>query len=284
MQTVAAVADLRETVRGYRAAGQTVAFVPTMGNLHAGHIRLVEEARRAAARVVVSIFVNPTQFGPGEDFAAYPRTPEADVEKLAAAGTDLLFLPAVETLYPPVDRPLATVGVPGLSDELCGQFRPGHFRGVATVVLKLFNLVQPDVALFGEKDYQQLTVIRRMVADLDVPVRIVGVPTVREPGGLALSSRNGYLSAEERERAARVYASLCQAAAALKAGRRDFPALEAEQVEALRAAGFEPDYVAIRRQDDLAPPGPGDTRLVLLVAARLGRARLIDNLQVFLSA
>jgi pantoate--beta-alanine ligase len=282
MQIVESIPDLRQAVHAFRAQGLTVAFVPTMGNLHAGHIRLVEEAQRQADRVVVSIFVNPGQFGPGEDFAAYPRTPEADAEKLRAAGTDLLFLPQTAAMYPSGSSAMTFVEVPGLSDDLCGRFRPGHFRGVATVVCKLFNQVQPDVALFGEKDYQQLAVIRRMAADLDMPVRIQGVPTVREANGLAMSSRNGYLTAEEREQAARLYAGLFEAAEALRRGERDFARIERERTAALSDQGFQPDYFAIRRQGDLALPGPDDTRLVILVAARLGRARLIDNIQVVL--
>lgn len=282
MQIVESIPDLRRAVRAWRAHGLTVAFVPTMGNLHAGHIRLVEEAKRQADRIVVSIFVNPGQFGPDEDFAAYPRTPEADAEQLRAAGTDLLFLPQTAELYPSDPGAMTFVEVPGLSEDLCGRFRPGHFRGVATVVCKLFNQVQPDVALFGEKDYQQLAVIRRMVADLDIPVRIHGVPTVREPNGLAMSSRNGYLTAAEKDQAARLYAGLSEAAEALRRGERDFARIERERSAALSAQGFQPDYFAIRRQDDLALPGPGDTRLVILVAAKLGRARLIDNIQVVL--
>jgi pantoate--beta-alanine ligase len=280
MQTVEFIPDLRRTVRAWRAQGLSVAFVPTMGNLHAGHIRLVEEAKRQADRVAVSIFVNPTQFGPGEDFAAYPRTPEDDAGKLRTAGADLLFLPGTGELYPADAAAMTFVEVPGLSDDLCGRFRPGHFRGVATVVCKLFNQVQPDVALFGEKDYQQLVIIRRMVADLDIPVRIHGVPTVRESNGLAMSSRNGYLTAEERARAALLYANLSEAAEALRRSERDFARIERERAESLAASGFQPDYFAIRRQGDLAPPEPDYRRLVILAAARLGRTRLIDNLQV----
>jgi pantoate--beta-alanine ligase len=280
MQTVEFIPDLRRIVRAWRAQGLSVAFVPTMGNLHAGHVRLIEEAKRQADRVAVSIFVNPTQFGPGEDFAAYPRTPEDDAGKLRAAGADLLFLPGTAELYPADAAAMAFVEVPGLSDDLCGRFRPGHFRGVATVVCKLFNQVQPDVALFGEKDYQQLVIICRMVADLDIPVRIHGVPTVRESNGLAMSSRNGYLTTEERAQASLIYANLSEAAKALRRGERDFARIERERAESLAASGFQPDYFAIRRQDDLAPPEPDYRRLVILAAARLGRARLIDNLQV----
>jgi pantoate--beta-alanine ligase len=280
MRVVESIPELRQAVREWRALGLSVAFVPTMGNLHAGHVRLVEEAKRLADRVAVSIFVNPSQFGPGEDYAAYPRTPEQDADQLRAAGTDLLFLPGVAAIYPSAPAGMAYVEVPGLSQDLCGRFRPGHFRGVATVVLKLLNQVQPDAAVFGEKDYQQLTVIRRMAADLDLPVRIHGVSTAREANGLALSSRNVYLSPEEKEQAALLYAGLCQAAEALLRGERDYARIEEAQAAALAAQGFQPDYFAIRRQGDLAPPGPDDARLVILVAARLGKARLIDNLQV----
>lgn len=277
MRIVETIPNLREIVRVWRTEGLSVAFVPTMGNLHDGHIRLVEEAKRQGDRVVVSVFVNPTQFGPSEDFAAYPRTPEQDAEKLRAAGTDLLFLPGTAELYPQEAAAMTFVEVPGLSSDLCGQFRPGHFRGVATVVCKLLNQVQPDVALFGEKDYQQLTIIRRMVADLDLPVRIQGVPTVREPNGLAMSSRNAYLSDEEKSRAALLFACLREAAEEIRRGGRDFERIEREKSETLSAHGFQPDYFAIRRQEDIGPPGEGDVRLVILVAARLGRARLIDN-------
>lgn len=280
MRVVESIPELREAVRAWRAQGLSVAFVPTMGNLHDGHIRLVEEAKRQGDRVVVSIFVNPTQFGPNEDFAAYPRTPARDAEMLKSVGADLLFLPGVPDIYPRDGGAMTFVEVPGLSDDLCGRFRPGHFRGVATVVCKLFNLVQPDVALFGEKDYQQLTVIRRMVSDLDLPVRVLGVPTVREPNGLAMSSRNGYLSGDERAKAGLLFTSLAEAAEQIRQGRRDFGRIEQERAEALLSQGFLPDYFAIRRQEDLAPPEPSDSMLVILVAARLGAARLIDNFQV----
>lgn len=251
-----------------------------MGNLHVGHIRLVENARRLADKVVASIFVNPTQFGEGEDFDNYPHTPEQDAAKLIEAGLDLLFLPSVEEMYPPLNRPACFVDVPGLSDELCGQFRPGHFRGVATVVCKLFNLVQPDLALFGEKDYQQLAVIRRMTADLNLPVTIHGVPTVRDADGLALSSRNAYLSAAERALAPCLYQTLKAVAAELQAGNTRFAELEQQQRQCLQQLGFELDYLSIRRADDLSLPSSDDTGLVVLVAARLGKARLIDNLRV----
>lgn len=260
-----------------------MAFVPTMGNLHAGHIRLVEEARRQADRVVVSIFVNPSQFGPGEDFAAYPRTPDEDAGRLRDAGADLLYLPEAAAIYPLDPAVMSYVEVPGLSGDLCGKFRPGHFRGVATVVLKLLNQVRPDSAVFGEKDYQQLMVIRRMVSDLDLPVSILGVPTVREADGLAMSSRNAYLSAAERMKAALLYTELERAGGELRQGRRDFVPMATEHAAALDSAGFQVDYFAIRRQQDLRQPDVHDRQLVILVAARLGRARLIDNLKVALA-
>ena len=280
MQIAESIAALRETIRYWRTLGETVAFVPTMGNLHAGHLRLVTAAKSHADRVVVSIFVNPTQFGVGEDFAAYPRTPEADTQKLREASADGLFLPQTDEVYP---AGAATfVEVPGISDDLCGQFRPGHFRGVATVVCKLFNMVQPDVAVFGEKDWQQLTVIRRMVADLNLPVRIIGIPTVREPEGLAMSSRNAYLSEGEKQSATTLYRCLLAAKAALEAGGRDYESIAARQAEILHSAGFRVDYFAIRRLDDLALPTVDERNFVILVATKLGRTRLIDNIKLSL--
>jgi pantoate--beta-alanine ligase len=280
MDIVASKTALGEVLRRWRTDGCSIAFVPTMGNLHDGHLRLVEEAKRLADRVVASIFVNPAQFSPGEDFGAYPRTPAEDAEKLRAAGTHLLFLPETGEIYPDRPEAMAFVEVPGLSDDLCGRFRPGHFRGVATIVCKLFNMVRPDVALFGEKDYQQLLVIRRMVADLDMPVRIHPVATVREPSGLALSSRNGYLTAEEKSLAAELFESLSAAAGRLRGGDRNFAEIERQQWAVLEAAGLRPDYFSIRRQADLALPQADDKHLVILAAARLGKTRLIDNLKV----
>ena len=276
------IGTLRETLASWRAEGARIAFVPTMGNLHAGHLRLIEVAHTRADRVVASIFVNPLQFGPNEDFAAYPRTPEADQAALEAAATDLLFKPDVLTMYPRPLEEMTRVAVPKLGDLLEGAHRPGHFDGVTTVVARLFNLVQPQVALFGEKDYQQLCVIRRMVEDLGWPIAIESVPTVREPDGLALSSRNGYLSAAERERAPLLARTLHDIAERLQAGERDHAVLERVATDILAAAGFRPDYFSIRRPD-LALPGAGDRRLVLLVAAWLGeRTRLIDNLSISL--
>ncbi|HET7306502.1 MAG TPA: pantoate--beta-alanine ligase [Gammaproteobacteria bacterium] len=283
MMKVEQVAPLRAAVAEWRAAGERVALVPTMGNLHAGHMALVARARELADRVVVSIFVNPLQFGPSEDLAAYPRTPEADRARLTKAGVDVLFAPDVDVMYPQGEA-LATVHVAGLEDILCGASRPGHFSGVATVVAKLFNMVAPDVAVFGNKDYQQLAVIRRMVADLAFPIEIVGVATVREPDGLAMSSRNRYLGQDERSRAPTLYQTLNEAAECISVGGRDFAALEASASQALQAAGFNPDYVAVRDPETLAAPDASSHRFVVLAAAWLGRARLIDNVVVEVNA
>jgi pantoate--beta-alanine ligase len=270
--------ELRASVGTWRKGGERIAFVPTMGNLHAGHLKLVAEARRRADRLVVSIFVNPMQFGEGEDFDAYPRTLEEDRSKLIAAGVDLLFTPSVSAIYPSGSQRQTRVEVPGLSDILCGASRPKHFVGVATIVCKLFNMVQPDLAVFGEKDYQQLMVIRRMVADLAIPIEIVGSSTVREDDGLAMSSRNGYLNAEQRAKAPLLYRTLQSTAEAIQAGRRDYASLEEAAVKSLGEAGFSPDYYAIRRAQDLEPPGEPEESLVILAAAYLGTTRLIDNL------
>lgn len=277
MQTVHTIAELRAQVMAWKRAGEQVALVPTMGNLHRGHIHLVERARELAPRTVASIFVNPMQFGPSEDFAAYPRTLDADSRQLEAAGLNLLFAPGVTEVYPRPLEQMTQVTVPELPAVLCGASRPTHFSGVTTVVSKLFNMVQPDIAVFGEKDWQQLVIIRRMATDLDMPVAIVGVPTVREPDGLALSSRNGYLSAEERAIAPTLYATLRATAERLRAGERDFAALEAEAKAQLASAGFRPDYFEIRRPADLQRPNLEDAELRIFAAAWLGRARLIDN-------
>ncbi|QFY41453.1 pantoate--beta-alanine ligase [Candidatus Methylospira mobilis] len=276
-------AVLRGMVSEWRQTGLRIGFVPTMGNLHAGHFRLVQRARQLADRVVVSIFVNPSQFGPGEDYASYPRTFEADRAGLGDHGADLLFYPAVAEIYPRPFPSMTQVEVPGLSDILCGAVRPGHFRGVTTVVCKLLNLVQPDVALFGQKDYQQLGLIRQMVDDLSMQVAIEGVPTVREADGLALSSRNQYLSLEERSVAPLLFECLQQAAKALIAGERDWPSIESEQCARLCASGFRPDYFSIRSAHTLEEPDISTVNYIILVAARLGKARLIDNLAVTVS-
>ncbi len=279
MQTITRIADLRALVREWRLARQTIAFVPTMGNLHAGHASLVGAAHLHGNRVVASVFVNPLQFGPSEDFAAYPRTPEDDSALLDELGADVLFLPTVAEMYPKGTTGSTIVDVPGLSNILCGAFRPGHFQGVATVVVKLLNLVQPDVAIFGEKDYQQLTIIRHSVEDLCLPVRIVGAPTVRAEDGLALSSRNRYLDEEERGRAPRLYRALDHARRRLESGDGDIADIEREGLEALRAAGFRADYFEVRMAESLARPHGANVDVVVLAAARLSRARLIDNLQ-----
>ncbi len=248
-----------------------------MGDLHEGHIALVRRAAEIAPVRVASIFVNPFQFGEGEDFDAYPRTPEADMERLDALGVDLAFLPPASEIYPAGAEQCTRVEVPGLSSILCGATRPTFFRGVATVVSVLFNVVQPDVALFGEKDYQQLLVVRKLVQDLKLPVEIASVPTVREADGLAMSSRNRYLDSRERRRAPRVYRSLLEAADRIRGGDRDYHAIGLHYMKTLEGAGFRPDYFTVRRAADLGSPNPGDDELVLLAAAWLGRARLIDN-------
>ena len=279
MDTVTTIARVRERVRGWRAAGLRVAFVPTMGNLHAGHMSLIEAAREHGDRFVASIFVNPMQFGPNEDFAHYPRTPREDERMLAAAGCDLMFMPDVVEIYPNGPENAARVEVPMLSHILDGEFRPGHFQGVATVVTKLFNIVMPDAAVFGEKDFQQLAVIRRMVADLCLPVAVIGAATLREADGLAMSSRNQYLSAAERGVAPLLHRLLQAARQRLLAGAAE-QTVEAEGLAALSAAGFRPDYFAVRDARDLHPAQAHTRELVVLVAARLGKARLIDNLRV----
>jgi pantoate--beta-alanine ligase len=273
---------MRDALATARGRGARVALVPTMGNLHRGHLALVERAAEQADCVVVSIFVNPLQFGPADDYARYPRTLEADVEKLESTGISYLFHPGVEEMYPGGQEAATWVEVPRISQELCGRSRPGHFRGVATVVNKLFNIVQPDLAVFGEKDFQQLLLIRRMVTDLAMPVRIIGVPTVREADGLAMSSRNAYLSPEERKIAPMLYRVLSDAATRIGTGDRDYTGLEGRVAQRLEAAGFRPDYVSVRRADTLTVPEAGDLHLVLLVAAWLGITRLIDNRSLLL--
>jgi pantoate--beta-alanine ligase len=275
MRIVNTVSELRDAVRTWRSAGQSVALVPTMGNLHSGHLALVNEAQKKADRVVVSIFVNPTQFGVGEDFETYPRTEREDQQKLNASGVELLFQPTVSDVYTPDAK--TVVSVTGLSEWYCGASRPGHFDGVATVVCKLFNIVQPDVALFGLKDFQQLTVIRTMVRDLNIPVEIVGVETVREASGLAMSSRNGYLSTEEKIVAAKLYQSLCVARDAVLAGQQSYEEIEHRALLFLQESGFQPDYFSVCRISDLKKADVDDVELVLLAAARLSKTRLIDN-------
>ena len=273
---------LRATLRDWRRAGLSVALVPTMGNLHDGHLSLLARARQLADRSVVSIFVNPIQFGRGEDYERYPSTLADDSAKLETAGLDLLFAPNLAELYPGGMQEDTRVTVPALSDILCGEFRPGHFSGVATVVSKLFSNTQPDFALFGEKDFQQVMVIRRMVRDLLFPVQIIGMPIVREADGLAMSSRNSYLSADERRVAAGIYANLTRAATELGAHRPSIAALESRCEAELKTLGMRPEYISVRRATDLALPQAGDQDLIILAAAWLGGARLIDNIRVML--
>lgn len=275
MQLIHSVTELRARL----ANEQAVAFVPTMGNLHEGHIELVRIARQQGSCVVVSIFVNPLQFGPNEDFDKYPRTLEADCEKLRGLA-DVVFAPAVPDMYP--EQQTLFVEPPPIANELCGEFRPGHFRGMATVVLKLFNLVQPQVAIFGKKDYQQLAIIRQMVTQFNLPITIVGAETSRAPDGLALSSRNQYLSPQERTEAAFLSQTLRGMGDALKQGVGALVALEREAEAALAKRGWQVEYVAVRKQSDLGVPAKGDGRLVIVAAARLGKTRLIDNLEVCL--
>ena len=276
MRIVNTVCELREAVKLWRSQGESVAFVPTMGNLHAGHLHLVSMAKKKADRVVVSIFVNPTQFGVGEDFETYPRTEREDQEKLVAENADLLFLPSVADIYTPDAKTVVTVT--GLSDVYCGASRPGHFSGVATVVCKLFNMVQPNIALFGLKDFQQFTVIKTMVRDLNIPVEITGVDTVRESSGLAMSSRNGYLTDAEKKVAPKLYHSLCAARDAILTGDQAYAEIEQQALQFLQQAGFQPDYFSVCRSSDLKKAATEDMDLVLLAAARLSKTRLIDNI------
>lgn len=277
MQLVSTVGGLRARLAGESA----VAFVPTMGNLHEGHLELVRLAREHGACVVVSIFVNPLQFGPTEDFDRYPRTLEADCEKLRGLA-DVVFAPSVSEMYP--EPQTVFVEPPPIADELCGASRPGHFRGMATVVLKLLNIVQPQVAVFGKKDYQQLHIIRRMAAQMNLPVAIVGGETVRAADGLALSSRNQYLNEAERADAVFLHQTLQSMKSAILQGERDFERLRQQAVEGLAARGWSVDYVAVRNQSDLLPASPEQRELVVLAAARLGATRLLDNVEVCLGA
>ncbi len=279
MLILTTIAEVRAQVRLWRQGGRRIVFVPTMGNLHAGHLSLIEAARAHGDHFIASIFVNPMQFGPNEDFAHYPRTPQRDEQMLREAGCDLMFMPDVAEIYPHGSQRATQVEVPGLSSILCGEFRPGHFAGVTTVVAKLFHIVEPDAAVFGEKDFQQLTIIRRMVRELCMPIDIVSAPTVRDADGLAMSSRNQYLTAEERARAPIIYRTLQAAARSLSAGEEDYGKIERSGIDALEREGLRPDYFAVRCAQDLSPPESA-RHLVVLTAARLGKARLIDNLQV----
>ncbi|MBI1425547.1 MAG: pantoate--beta-alanine ligase [Gammaproteobacteria bacterium] len=280
MQVLTTQWDVHAAVRDWRRQADRIGFVPTMGNLHAGHMRLVQVAKQHCDKVVVSIYVNPMQFGAGEDFTRYPRTLEEDQAKLAPLNVDVVFVPNDQSMYPHGHQQTTYVDVPGLSIGLEGAQRPGHFRGVATVVNKLFNIVQPDVAVFGEKDFQQLLVIRRMVRDLDMPIEIIGEPTVRETDGLAMSSRNQYLSRQERQQAGGLYETLQYVRDRLQRNGVDFTDLEQDAVMRLEKQGFVPDYVAIRQSDTLEEPKSRTDPLVILAAVRLGKTRLLDNLRV----
>lgn len=279
LKTFSQIDELRQQLAAYRRENKTIALVPTMGNLHDGHLRLVEEAKRHADLVVASIFVNPMQFNAGEDFESYPRTLEADQAMLTKAGCDLLFTPSISSVYPNGQDNQTRILVPGVSEGLCGQKRPGHFEGVATVVTKLFNFVQPDVACFGQKDYQQVTVIRKLVNDLSFPIKIIEVPTHRTPEGLALSSRNGYLTPEQLAKAPALYAVLTTMAENLTTGNTHFHELTYKARARLAEQGFAPEYVEIRNPD-LSNASLDAKSWVILIAARLGKARLIDNLIV----
>ncbi len=285
MNKVQRVSSLRAAVQAARKDKKTIGFVPTMGNLHEGHLELVRLAKRRAEFVVVSIYVNPTQFGKNEDLANYPSTPEEDARSLAEIGADLLFLPEQETMYPGDIDEQTVVYVPKIGDMYCGKDRPEHFYGVTTVVSRLFNMVQPDIAVFGNKDYQQIAIIRRMVEDLAYPIQIVGVDTVRSEEGLALSSRNGYLTEKQLAVAPSLQQSLRAMSDALKlksavVSKKALKEMEDDTKSQLRKLGFKPQYITVCRQRDLKPAKKGDTKLVILAAAQLGKARLIDNIEV----
>lgn len=280
MRTVHTVSELREAVDEYRRQGNRIALVPTMGNLHAGHLALVHDARQRADIVITSIFVNPLQFGPNEDLDNYPRTLAEDQDRLADAGSDLVFAPSAREVYPNGIEYHTHVTVPVITELHCGASRPGHFTGVATVVTILFNMVRPDVAVFGEKDFQQLAVIRKLTRDLCLPIEIIGMPTFRESDGLAMSSRNNYLTESERRKAVRLYEMLCETAERIREGRRDFSTLSDEAIKTLDREGFHPDYFNIVNSDSLEPAGYDDSRITILGAAWLGRTRLIDNVSL----
>jgi pantoate--beta-alanine ligase len=272
--------ELRSLLAEWHPAGDRIALVPTMGNLHKGHLSLVQLAKEHAERVIVSVFVNPTQFGANEDFADYPRTLEKDALKLSRAGADVLFAPEIEAIYPGGSENSTEVSVPALSADLEGTSRPGHFTGMTSVVCRLFNICHPNIAVFGQKDFQQYVLLQRMVRDLHLPVKLITGPTARDKNGLALSSRNSFLDTDQKLQASVIYKSLEAVAKMLEDGNRDYPALEQHAAEQITAAGLEPDYISIRNAEDLSAPDEASSRLVLLVAARIGGVRLIDNLLV----
>ncbi|EPJ45841.1 MAG: pantoate--beta-alanine ligase [Osedax symbiont Rs1] len=277
MQVITKLAELRQQIRELRQQGKTIAMVATMGNLHAGHIALIHQAKTLADIVIATIFVNPLQFGSGEDLEKYPKTLSADKEQLTNAGCHLLFAPTDSEVYPHGRDNQTIVEVPATSNLYCGTSRPGHFQGVATVVCKLYSMIQPDIAVFGEKDYQQLHIIRQMTQDLSIAVEVIGSPTKRNAGGLALSSRNGYLTADERSRATALYKALQSTKHQLKLGFSDFPLLCEQAQTQLEEAGFKRDYFVIANANTLMLAQPGDIKLVILAAAYMGAARLIDN-------
>jgi pantoate--beta-alanine ligase len=275
--------SLQSHILQLKRAGQSIGFVPTMGNLHQGHLSLIDQAKQKADVVVASIFVNPLQFGPNEDFDAYPRTIEQDTEQLIERGCDILFLPTTDDIYPRGKSLHTRVeAIETLTNKLCGASRPGHFLGVTTVVNILFNIVQPDIAVFGKKDYQQLMIIKRMVDDLVMPIEIIGGDIVREENGLAMSSRNGYLSAVEKDQASHLRATIVATQKQIEAGDRNYPSLKKHAIKLLQQDGFKVDYFEIVRQSDLEPATPDDTQLLIAAAAWLGQPRLIDNQEVFL--
>ncbi|OUR63973.1 pantoate--beta-alanine ligase [Methylophaga sp. 42_25_T18] len=278
MQRVETVNALRAQVKAWRDQNKIIAFVPTMGNLHQGHLSLVQKAQELADKVIVSIFVNPLQFDDQADLSAYPRTMDADIKQLMSVATDLVFTPNIDVMYPQGMEAHSTVVVPGMDDKLCGKNRPGHFDGVATVVSKFFNMVQADIAIFGEKDYQQLLLIKKLVLDLNLPIEVIGSETFRDESGLAMSSRNQYLTDSERKKASVLYQTLMELKNQLEQGEQDFKRLQQQAVEKLKLAGFSPDYVEIRRAGNLDLVNTEDTDLRILVAAYLGKARLIDNI------
>ena len=280
MQTITDRAELWQALSQFRRAGDRIAIVPTMGSLHDGHLSLVRVAKAHAGRVVATVFVNPTQFGENEDFDEYPRTLESDADKLQSEGVDVLFAPDVESIYPFGIENATRVHVPVLADEFCGAGRPGHFDGVTSVVARLFALVRPDVAVFGQKDYQQQLLVRRMVEDLGLPIDFLLAPIVRESSGLAMSSRNAYLEKADRVRAAAIYTTLQEVRQALLDGERDFAMLESRARESLLGAGDSVEYFAVRQASDLAPPEPDCKALVILVAVEVVGVRLIDNVMV----
>ncbi len=282
MDQATSVIELRQYVQHWKDHGESIAFIPTMGNLHEGHISLIEKGQSLCDRNICSIFVNPMQFGPNDDWDHYPRTLDADIAKLEAVGCDLVYLPTASELYPQGLDKISQVQVTDLTDHYEGRHRPGHFTGVATVVLKLFNIVKPNVSVFGKKDYQQYRVISKMVEDFNLDVQIIGQETTRDASGLATSSRNQYLDAAQKEKAAMIYRTLQQAAAGIDQGERDFRALEQDAIASLDDAGFKTDYFNICSAETLLPAIPEDRDLVILVTAAMGQTRLLDNIEISL--